>query len=455
MGGRGLPRPGVGVSDRAVVLGPGWAAGQRVVRGVRRHRQHRGEAAVRRRAPGLSRRRQHPPAAELLFAGGAARARPEGKGTPSSRYTVTGVRPARCETRLAGVQSLGSSDGSRSWVGRAALDARPPRGGRHPLRHRGAGDRKTRLLGEVRRVFEKSPCEGGISSGSRDAASRTASRCRTGRSATCCATGSESRPTRPSYACAWLRRRTSSSSSRPGCRRIYPYLGSMLGLALEPDARHPPWPSSPRRRSVPHVRGRWSCSPRLAEDGPVVVAIEDLHWADPTSVQLTEQLLPWPSRRPCCSCSRSGRSETIRRGRSRRWPRELSPPTTELRSAPLRRGGPGAARGARRAGDAARRARAARARCRRGQPVLPRGARAATPATQARSSRRRASAWRFEHDVAVEVPQTVEKVILARIDRLPSQSRDLLVSASVLGRHFGLPLLDGVLDNADLRRRAP
>ena len=30
---------------------------------------------------------------------------------------------------------------------------------------------------------------------------------------------------------------------------------------------------------------------RLAADRPVVVALEDLHWADTTSVQLCEQLL--------------------------------------------------------------------------------------------------------------------------------------------------------------------
>jgi predicted ATPase len=30
---------------------------------------------------------------------------------------------------------------------------------------------------------------------------------------------------------------------------------------------------------------------RLAEESPVVLVIEDLHWADPTSVLLLEQLL--------------------------------------------------------------------------------------------------------------------------------------------------------------------
>ena len=50
--------------------------------------------------------------------------------------------------------------------------------------------------------------------------------------------------------------------------------------------------------------------------------------------------------------------------------------------------------------------------------------------------------WRFVHDVPLEVPPTVEKVILARIDRLDAGARDALVAASVLGRQFGLPLLE-------------
>jgi len=52
--------------------------------------------------------------------------------------------------------------------------------------------------------------------------------------------------------------------------------------------------------------------------------------------------------------------------------------------------------------------------------------------------------WRFDHEVSIDLPETVEKVILARIDRLSPQCHDVLTAASVLGRTFGLPLLEGV-----------
>ena len=59
---------------------------------------------------------------------------------------------------------------------------------------------------------------------------------------------------------------------------------------------------------------------------------------------------------------------------------------------------------------------------------------------------REGDGWRFDHDVPVEIPASVEKVILARIDRLPDACRDVLTAASALGRRFGLPLLEGVVD---------
>lgn len=60
-----------------------------------------------------------------------------------------------------------------------------------------------------------------------------------------------------------------------------------------------------------------------------------------------------------------------------------------------------------------------------------------------------AGRWTFDHDVPFELPETVERVVLARIDQLPSGDRDLLNSAAVIGREFDLPLL-GRIAGADL-----
>ena len=60
-----------------------------------------------------------------------------------------------------------------------------------------------------------------------------------------------------------------------------------------------------------------------------------------------------------------------------------------------------------------------------------------------------AGRWTFDRDVPFELPETVERVVLARIDRLQSGDRDLLNSAAVIGREFDLPLLSRIA-GADL-----
>src|SRR5439155_17997938 len=72
---------------------------------------------------------------------------------------------------------------------------------------------------------------------------------------------------------------------------IYPYLGAMLGLTLEPEAGARLAELSPEAlqyRTFEVVRALFE---RLADERPLVVAVDDLHWADATSLQLTEQLL--------------------------------------------------------------------------------------------------------------------------------------------------------------------
>lgn len=55
---------------------------------------------------------------------------------------------------------------------------------------------------------------------------------------------------------------------------------------------------------------------------------------------------------------------------------------------------------------------------------------------------------------SVEIPETLEAVILARVDRLEPEWRSVLAAAAPLGRTFGLPLLDAVseLDQAAVRQ---
>ncbi len=236
--------------------------------------------------------------------------------------------------------------------------------------------------------------------------------------------------------------------------QVYPYLGAMLGLSLEPDAAarlHELSPEALQYRTFEVVH---HLIERLAADAPLVVALEDLHWADPTSVQLVDRLLAVTedaavllvlTERP----ERDHPAWQILETAARQFPHRL----TELSLTSL-------------SGNADRELLDALVE----GAELPEGLRdrildgadgnpffleeLVRSLADGGALVREGEGWRFDHDAPVEIPPTVEKVILARIDRLTPVCRQLLTSASVLGRQFGLPLLEGVAGpeaNGDLR----
>jgi len=72
---------------------------------------------------------------------------------------------------------------------------------------------------------------------------------------------------------------------------VEPYLAGLLGLTLEPDAAQRVAELSPEALQYRTFEVVRTLVARLAEDGPVALALEDLHWADATSLQLLERLL--------------------------------------------------------------------------------------------------------------------------------------------------------------------
>jgi ABC-type oligopeptide transport system substrate-binding subunit/class 3 adenylate cyclase len=235
---------------------------------------------------------------------------------------------------------------------------------------------------------------------------------------------------------------------------IYPYLGAMLGLALEPDAAARLAQLSPEALQYRTFEVVSSLLLRLAEHRPVVVSIEDLHWADPTSVQLVERLLPQTEEAALLLCitlrtERDHPSWRVKELAARQLPHR----TLEIQLEAL-------------SGDADRQLLEALV----GAGTLPSDAELRLldhaegnpfyleeligSLVDAGALVPEGDGWRFVQEAQVELPRTVEKVILARIDRLSSECHDVLTAASVLGRRFGLPLLEGVTGgNGRLRDR--
>ena len=62
---------------------------------------------------------------------------------------------------------------------------------------------------------------------------------------------------------------------------------------------------------------------------------------------------------------------------------------------------------------------------------------------------RQGGAWIITRDLKeIEIPDTLQGVIMARIDRLPEDAKRTLQIAAVIGRRFQVKVLEEVLRNA-------
>jgi ABC-type oligopeptide transport system substrate-binding subunit/class 3 adenylate cyclase len=240
-------------------------------------------------------------------------------------------------------------------------------------------------------------------------------------------------------------RRTLRSVGGDRADDYYPYLATLLGLPPEPETRERLAELSPEAlqyRTFEVVRHLLEL---LASSGPVVLALEDVHWADPTSLQLAEQLLGLTeeaavllvvTQRP----DPDHASWALREIAARRFPHRTRSVDLEALSGNAERELIHALVGtgtlpAQLEGLLLDRA--------EGNPFfLEELVRSLADAGALHHHAEKG--WLYDHGVAIDVPPTVEKVILARIDRLSPACHDALTAASVLGRSFGLPLLAGV-----------
>ena len=250
-------------------------------------------------------------------------------------------------------------------------------------------------------------------------------------------------------------RSTGSSAAR--VLEVYPYLGAMLGLYARARRAGAPGRALARGAAVPDVRGRARAdrAPRAGRPGRRRArgpALGRRHLA--------------PARRAAAR-----RHGDVRAAARPDDPTRARPPVV------ARQGGRRARAPAPDARDRARRAlgrRRPRAapRARRRRRRFPRrwSERILEPAegnpffleelvrslVDAGALVREGEGWRFDHAVEVEVPPTVEKVILARIDRLaPEAARRRSRPRRCSAAQFGLPLLEGVVGRRRRRSSGP
>jgi ABC-type oligopeptide transport system substrate-binding subunit/class 3 adenylate cyclase len=224
----------------------------------------------------------------------------------------------------------------------------------------------------------------------------------------------------------------------------YPYLASMLGLTVEADeARRLELASeSLQFRTFEVVE---SLLLTLADRQPVVVAIDDLHWVDPTSLSLLERLLGLTDQAALLLVL-SQRLEpdhgswTLRETAARVYPHR----TNDLRLDNLTGDEDDSLlHGLIGSGALPEAVEAEVLAAAEGNPFFLEeilGELVDAGALMAENGR-----WRFDHEVPIVLPETVEAVVLARIDRLDTSRHRVVTAASVLGRSFTVPSLEGVV----------
>ena len=226
----------------------------------------------------------------------------------------------------------------------------------------------------------------------------------------------------------------------------YTYLGHLLSIQLDPDVRARV--SGLEFETVKrYVSSIIAVVRTLAGTGPVILACEDLHWADAASVDAIQQLLPLANELPLFIVATSRLDRESQGWRLVSAVRDgFGEALVELRLEPL-------------SGDDTRtlvanllpveslpqQTRDHILEKSEGNPffveevirmLIDRGAIV-----------READRWVATARVSdVEIPDTLQGLLLARIDRLPPESKRTLRVAAVIGRQFGVTMLERLLE---------
>ena len=231
-----------------------------------------------------------------------------------------------------------------------------------------------------------------------------------------------------------------------GWAEPYAYLGHLLSLKLEPEmqARITAVDFEAIKR---YVSALVQTLRAISREGPVVLVFEDLHWADAASVDALLALAPLTADLPLLLIMTSRSDRDAVGWRLVSGMRDLfGDALTEIRLDPL-------------SSDDARslvanlleieslpeKARELILAKAEGNPffveevirmLIDRGA-----------IQREGDRWIATASVAgVEIPDTLQGLLLERIDRLPQESRRTLRVASVIGRQFGVTILERLLE---------
>lgn len=232
---------------------------------------------------------------------------------------------------------------------------------------------------------------------------------------------------------------------------IIPYLATLLALKVRApyEGRVKYLGGEDIRRQIFRTCRRFfEC---LAQNHPLILFFEDMHWADESSLQLMEHLLPLTNTDPLLICWISRLEYQDSAGKLRSLARERSPSRfTEIMLQPLTNSESADLVGQLlRSKQTPRSIRDCTVGKAGGNPffleevvhaLVDAGTLECTPGTED---------WFSTKELEeITLPDTVQGVIMARVDRLPEQVKYILKLASIMGRHFYFRILEHLTDES-------
>jgi class 3 adenylate cyclase len=239
----------------------------------------------------------------------------------------------------------------------------------------------------------------------------------------------------------------SSASLLPDLLDVYPYLAHFLSLTLDEDEKDQIRYLEPQAFQVQVLAGIKRLLLAIAVRQPVVLVLEDLHWADPSSIDFLVQLLPLASSERILFCLVMRPERDTAGWRLVAAAREaLGAGLVEINLNPLSETDTRKLVANLLAVEAlSEQTRLLIQKKAEGNPFF------VEEIIRMLIDRKaivlRQGKWQVEKKIGVsEIPDNLQGLLLARIDRLPEDVKQTLRVAAVIGRQFPLRVLEKVLD---------
>ncbi|MBI4675609.1 MAG: AAA family ATPase, partial [Chloroflexi bacterium] len=229
-------------------------------------------------------------------------------------------------------------------------------------------------------------------------------------------------------------------------REVYPFLGHLLGVKLEEDmaarVKYLDGPALQAKYVAAYKRFLQKC----AESSPLVIVCEDIHWADPSSVELLVQVTPIVAEAPVVFCFVTRADKDAPGWKLLTQAREVAGAgMTELHLAPL------SEQDSQELVSNLLEIEALPPNVRdlilakaEGNPFFVEEV--IRMLIDHGNLTRQDGQWIVTKLITtIDIPDTLQGVLIARIDRLPEDAKRVLQIASVIGRKFQVKVLEQVL----------